>query len=161
LSDDDEVFTEEEARWHFQNRITLDGSDPNAVTWDDPPAPAPMATRKSGPNDDTVYAELRRLAAEVVRLQAVTAYDHLTKAALALGDGDVDTLSTEVDLAKASLPKDLVSGIVASLFSSLGQMIATTITQFRTVTGPLRSTGSLMSSLGLGTELNLGGWPTL
>lgn len=107
------------------------------------------------------YDDLRDLAFVLAAHRQETALDHLTKAAMALNGADVDALQSEVALAKAAVPASLVQGIVQNLFSSLAQMMQTTVDQLRGIAGAVGATGNLVPSLGIQTSANLQGWPTL
>jgi hypothetical protein len=164
----EEQLTEEEARRHWLNRVILDGQTPNAVTWDDPsaadagyPAEVQKMTHVDG---EDLLGTMRTLAQRLLDAEQLAAYNHVTKAYLAVYNDDVETLSNEVWATKASLPAAFVSRTVENLLGSLAQMVGLTVQQLRTSIGATTSmtgTGQLRASLGLSGSPNLAGWPTL
>lgn len=154
---EDETFTEEEARRHFEARLLLP-DDPEAIGWLTPKTP-PAAVQKTAAE---AYEDLRELAFHLVAHRQAEAYEHLTKAATAaFVTGETAEFGVQVELAKAMVPAELLQGIIQNLFSSLGQMLQTTVQQFRSVANPASGSNSLISSLNVGASPNLAGWPTL
>lgn len=107
------------------------------------------------------YANLRDLAFALAAHRQKAALDHVTEAADALLKADADAVEVQVFLAKNAIPSNLIQGVIQNLFSSLAQMMETTVSQLRTVASPLGPNGTLAQSLGFNSSPNMAGWPTL